>query len=62
MAIFSFLIGSVVGLFCAILGWLAFDMTFLAGIGLYLTLSLTVGFFLILGTMAADSTSEPVEA
>lgn len=62
MAVFSFLIGSIVGLMSTILGWTAFDMSFLAGIGLYLTSSVSVGVVLILANMAVDNGAETARA
>ncbi|SMX32041.1 hypothetical protein [Maliponia aquimaris] len=62
MAVFAFLFGSIVGLFCAIFGWVAYDMSFLAGAGLYFTLNFTVGFFLVLANMPLETDTERVKA
>ncbi len=51
VAIFYFLIGCMIGLVCAVVGWLGFDMSILAAFGLYLSVSLMVGMTLILSTL-----------
>lgn len=51
MAVFSFLLGSVIGLACALIGWLAYDMSLFAGLGLYLSASILVGMALVLSAV-----------
>lgn len=53
VANFSFLIGCMIGLVCAVVGWLGFDMSVLAAFGLYLSVSLLVGMALILTSLHA---------
>lgn len=63
MAIFSFLIGCVIGLVCALTGWLGFGMSLLAAFGLYLSVSMLVGMALILGMMmTVDPAGHEAEA
>ncbi|GEM_PF-2797004 len=51
VAIFSFLIGCMIGLVSAVVGWAGFDMSILSAFGLYLSVSLLVGMALILTTL-----------
>lgn len=62
MAIFSLLVGSMIGIFSALLGWLAFGMTLASALGLYLCVTLLVGFALILANIPADRSAETAEA
>ncbi|SNS92695.1 hypothetical protein SAMN04488078_104241 [Antarctobacter heliothermus] len=63
MAVFSFLLGSMIGLACALIGWLVYDMSLFAGIGLYLSTSILVGMALVLTTVHAhDNTGHEVGA
>ncbi|MBV6638350.1 MULTISPECIES: hypothetical protein [Mameliella] len=43
----------MIGLVCAVVGWLGFDMSVLAAFGLYLSVSLLVGMALILTSLHA---------
>lgn len=53
MAVFSFLLGSMIGLGCALTGWLAYDMSLLSAFGLYLSVSMLVGVALVLAAVHA---------
>lgn len=63
MAVFSFLLGSMIGLVCGLTGWLAYDMSLLAACGLYLSVSILVGMALVIAAVHAhDSTGREVGA
>ncbi|WP_323768033.1 hypothetical protein [Antarctobacter sp.] len=63
MAVFSFLLSSVIGLACALTGWLAYDMSLFAAFGLHLSVSLLVGTALVVAVVHAhDSAGREVEA
>ncbi|MFZ7091154.1 hypothetical protein [Primorskyibacter sp. 2E233] len=47
MAIFGFLIGSVIGLFAAVLGWLFWDISALQALAIYLGSGIGLGLLLI---------------
>lgn len=51
MAVFAFIIGSVIGLVAGLVGWLALGASLLTAFGLYLGLSLVIGMALILISM-----------
>ncbi|WP_417207757.1 hypothetical protein [Antarctobacter sp.] len=63
MAVFSFLFGSMIGLACALTGWLACDMSLLAAFGLHLSVSMVVGTALVVAAVHADdSTGHEIKA
>ncbi|MFW2543208.1 hypothetical protein ACN2XU_11235 [Primorskyibacter sp. 2E107] len=44
MAVFGFLIGSIFGLVAGVTSWVAFDVSLLGAMGIYLGLGVTLGF------------------
>ena len=58
MAVFSFLLGSMIGLGCALTGWLVYDMSLLTSFGLYLSVSMLVGMAVIISTLHAHDRAQ----
>lgn len=48
MAVIAFLFGSVIGVFCGLIGFFGFGLGAIAALSLYMGLSLVIGFGVIL--------------
>lgn len=54
MAVFSFLVSSLFGLVSGLVCWMFFGYSFLAALGLYLSLSMVLGMGIIITGMMAQ--------
>lgn len=60
MAVFAFILGSVIGMITAGIGLLGFGMGFATAFALYTTVSLCVGGFLVMAAMLTPPPSNAV--